>query len=642
MAYKSFQVASISLNTTPLDLEGNLSLHKQVLKDSQVQNSSIVLFPELSLTGYGCEDAFYRPYLWERAWSSLLELLNLVGNQLVAVGLPYYFQSSLYNAVAILHQKKIIGIVPKKNLANSGIHYESRWFTAWKKGTIEVSEYFFGEGIFNWDGLRIALEICEDSWVAHKPSYDSAQFGVDIILSPGASHFAFGKFPMRSRIFLESSRTIEACYVFSNLMGNESGRVIFDGGNLIVSNGQLYALGPRLSLGDYHITTSCLNLETMRSQRVKFFRKNPNYKLSKQIPTFLIPGSPFHNQPPDLPVSQRKSQELFEENTFQEFTSVQILGLFDYLRKSGLKGYTLSLSGGADSSSLAILVITMQKEVEKHFGKDYWKNNGYTLPILHSIYQKTRNNSESTLQIARNLSKELGCNYHEIEIDSEVDSMVEKISQVLNIPLNWKDHGIALQNIQARVRSPLVWLLANVNHHLLLSTGNRSEASVGYTTMDGDSSGSLAPLTGVSKTFILQWLEYISQGKDPRIPKIKILDELLKAKPTAELKPLEEKQEDEKDLMPYPILQKIEYYCIYQGLKPEIALGLLQSEFPEFQIESLSAMVKKFLQLFAKSQWKRERLPPSFHLDEYGLDPKSSYRYPILSCEFPLPNTETN
>ncbi|PKA03028.1 NAD(+) synthase, partial [Leptospira ellisii] len=190
-------------------------------------------------------------------------------------------------------------------------------------------------------------------------------------------------------------------------------------------------------------------------------------------------------------------------------------------------------------------------------------------------------------------------------------------------------------NIQARVRSPIVWMLANLNDHLLLSTGNRSEASAGYTTMDGDSSGSVAPLTGVSKEFILRWLRNVAAGKDPILPPYPSVKEIVLSPPSAELKPLEEAQEDEKDLMPYPLLQKIEELFVVRGAEYSeiVTLVALEPEASGISRGILEEYVRKYVRLFHRSQWKRERLPPSFHLDEYGLDPKSSFRFPILSEE---------
>jgi NAD+ synthase (glutamine-hydrolysing) len=630
---RRFSVAAVSINTTPLDFENNIERHISILKDPELEETSIILFPELSISGYGCEDAFYRPWVWEKSMESLEKILPFVGDRLVAVGLPLFHSPYLYNVIAILSHGRIQGFIPKKHLANTGIHYEKRWFTEWKKGNTLHSNIPFGNILIHWNDLKIGVEVCEDSWVMNRPSHELSDMGADVILSPGASHFAFGKYETRSRIFQESSRAQENVFVFSNLVGNESGRIIFDGGNLITQSGKIIGMGKRLSLLDTEFTSATIDLDAIRSTRAKFFRNSGDENSPQLDPShngysiLELTGTPFRDK---LQISE-PLRNITAENKFQTFTSAVVLGLFDYLRKSGTNGYTLSLSGGADSSAIAILVATMYLEVSKTRGKEFWSSKNYSQPILTTLYQKTKNNSEETRNIAEKLSKELTVNYLEIQIDEEVDLMVNRISMAIGRNLNWKEDDIALQNIQARARSPLVWLLANTEKHLLLSTGNRSESAVGYTTMDGDSSGSIAPIAGVSKKFLLDWLHYISTGEDARIPKLETLSLLLESRPSAELKPLSEAQEDEKDLMPYVILQRIEDLGINQGKRKQEILEDLSSRFDGYSEKQLLEMIDRFFHLFRISQWKRERLAIGFHLDEYGLDPKSSYRYPILS-----------
>lgn len=637
---KRFQITTVSLNTTALDFSGNWELHRDVLENPDYDSSSVIVFPELSLSGYGCEDAFYRPWVWEKSIESLIKLLPLTKNRLVLVGMPLFLSPYLYNCTVAIQDGLIRAILPKKNLANTGIHYEKRWFTEWKDGvreaTINIPELslhtesglWIGDILLDWDGLRIGVEVCEDSWVLNRPSHELGDMGVDLILSPGASHFAFGKYETRSRIFQESSRAQCNIFAFANLMGNETGRSIFDGGNLITANGEILGIGKRLALGKIHCLRVNVDLEEVRSQRVRNFRRSTQTrdKVSSYEEMFL-PGSPYKNEL----IPSRAYETIPLTDRYDEFTQAQILGLHDYLIKSGTKGYTLSLSGGADSSALAILVRLVEEQAVRDFGVDYWISRGFSQPILTTIYQKTENNSTTTQEIAKKLAEELGADHHEIAIDQEVSLMVDRISQTLGRKLNWREDDIALQNIQARVRSPLVWLLANTKNHLLLSTGNRSEASVGYTTMDGDSSGSIAPIAGISKKFLLEWLHTIRSNGDRRLPPLTAVEWLLETRPSAELKPLSEEQEDEKDLMPYSILQKIEYLGIYLGKrKQEILVELIQT-YDGYSPVQLSLMVDRFFHLFRISQWKRERLAISFHLDEYGLDPKSSYRFPVLS-----------
>jgi NAD+ synthase (glutamine-hydrolysing) len=659
---KRILLTAASINTTPLDFSGNWEIHNRVLQSELGKKSDLIVFPELSLSGYGCEDSFYFPWVWERSFASLKKLAGIVSDQLVIAGLPFLFQSRLYNTVAYLSQGKILGIVPKQNLANTGIHYEKRWFAEWKGGAVLVSDldlqpppssldpFWFGEFLLNWNGVRIGTEICEDSWAVERPSHRFSRSGADVIACPGASHFAMGKMETRSRIFIESSRAQSNIYVFSNLVGNESGRAIFDGGNLISGGGEVYSVGERFGLDSFQLTSAHMNLNKFRGDRAKFFRNEiSDHERIQEVfvsedrdSDFLkqsgFSADRFKNRGPD----SEPVQVSFQENQFESFTKALVLGLFDYLKKSKMSGYTLSLSGGADSASLAILVKRMQDEIIKKFGREEILSQFQKLPLLTTIYQKTENNSEITQEIAKKLAEECGAEHFEISIDSEIQGILSKMESTLGRIITWEKDGLALQNIQARVRSPIVWLLANLNRDLLLSTGNRSEAAVGYTTMDGDSSGSIAPIAGVSKKFILEWLHWVQQGGDQGFPDLPSLDLLLSTKPSAELKPLTEAQEDEKDLMPYPILQAIESFFIRESLDPsEIPLAL-SSRFTEYSLHELKTMVERFLHLFQISQWKRERLPISFHLDVYGLDPKTSFRYPVLSGKIPstLPNQD--
>ncbi|TGK05322.1 NAD(+) synthase [Leptospira langatensis] len=623
-----YRCTAVSLHTTALDFKGN---RERILSAiSACDSSSLILFPELCISGYGCEDAFYFSWVWEHSWKSLKEIAKATANKTVIVGLPFFQSPYLFNVSAVLQNGKILGLVPKQNLAQTGVHYENRWFAKGEESrnyalTPDGTEIPFGTLLFESPDFNFGIEICEDSWVQTRPGQYLVEAGADLILSPGASHFALGKQQIRKKMFSESSRNSSTAILYANLNGNESGRLIFEGACLGILDGNILEEGPKLHFTDFECTHLDLNSSQLRSNRSRNFRSSGTREFrtrGKGLQRIAISSLP-KTSPKPITKSVVRSEDRFED-----FTRATALGLFDYLRKSKTKGYTLSLSGGADSAACALLVKAAILLSDKELGSEYLGSIGIDRKnLLFTLFQGTENNSETTKNSAKELSEELGFPHAAISVDSEVSSMIQKISSVKGIVPNWKDHNLALQNIQARVRSPLVWLLANLNGHLLLSTGNRSEASVGYTTMDGDSSGSVAPLTGVSKEFLLTWLHNVHEGKDPILPSIRALGGILNSKPSAELKPLSEKQEDEKDLMPYPLLQKLERNFVFLGKDPE---NLLESG--EWKDESQAKDGKsKFLKLFSASQWKRERLPPSFHLDEYGLDPKSSFRFPILS-----------
>jgi NAD+ synthase (glutamine-hydrolysing) len=193
---------------------------------------------------------------------------------------------------------------------------------------------------------------------------------------------------------------------------------------------------------------------------------------------------------------------------------------------------------------------------------------------------------------------------------------------------------VSLQNIQARARGPAAWLLANIRNAILLVTSNRSEAAVGYATMDGDTCGGLAPIAGVDKAFLLKWLQWMEQTGPLGVGPLPALAAINCQQPTAELRPSSACQTDEGDLMPYVVLDAIERAAINDKLTPLEVFQTLEPKFPEHAPQPLGEWVERFFKLWATSQWKRERLAPSFHVDDKSLDPKGWCRFPILSGNF--------
>ena len=234
----TIRVGAGCLNQIPLDWAGNRRRILAAISKAREADVSVLCLPELAITGYGCEDHFLSHEVSERAWASLLEIAPETQGLIVAVGLPVWVKNAVYNAVALLVDGQIAGLVAKQNLAGDGLHYEPRWFRAWPEGVVVGEEFEgdlipIGDPIFNIDGIRIALEVCEDAWVANRPGSQFSGSGIDIILNPSASHFAFGKQEVREHFVIEGSRAFGVAYVYANLLGNESGRAIFDGGGLI-------------------------------------------------------------------------------------------------------------------------------------------------------------------------------------------------------------------------------------------------------------------------------------------------------------------------------------------------------------------------------------------------------------------------
>jgi NAD+ synthase (glutamine-hydrolysing) len=256
--------------------------------------------------------------------------------------------------------------------------------------------------------------------------------------------------------------------------------------------------------------------------------------------------------------------------------------------------------------------------------------------LLCCVYQSTRNSSERTLDAARTVANAVGAEFMEWSVDSVVDDYVSTVSDAVGYELAWQRDDMALQNIQARARGPGIWLLANLRQALLLTTSNRSEAAVGYATMDGDTCGGLAPIAGIDKAFLLDWLKWMETTGPAGIgsmPELKVVNEL---KPTAELRPPGAEQTDEGDLMPYRVLDAIERAAIRDKQLPVEVFETVRPAFPQYEAKQVGEWVERFFRLWCRNQWKRERYAPSFHLDDENLDPKTWCRFPILNSGFEL------
>ncbi|MFN5168671.1 MAG: NAD(+) synthase [Cyclobacteriaceae bacterium] len=598
------KIAGATVNQTPLDWGGNLNNILQAIDAARARQVELVCFPELSITGYGCEDLFLSEWVPSRAWAQLLTLLPATHNIAVCVGLPLRLNGTTFNGTCVIQNGRILGITLKQNMARDGVHYEPRWFDPWPAHAVQTVSrdghtFDVGDLTYHIGDAHIGFEICEDAWRKdNRPGYRLAQRGVNLIMNPSASHFALGKSQLReSEVVAGGSDLFRCAYLFVNLLGNEAGRMIYDGDIVFAQQGKIIATNERLSFQPYNLLACDLNFD-----------------------------DPERTQTPGL---------LDDKDRNREFGKAVALGLFDYLRKSKAHGFVLSLSGGADSSCCAVLVAEMVRQaveqlgvgkVSEHLNVSASDARDLMTQLLTCAYQGTKNSSTETLISAKGLANSIGATFHHWTIDDEVASYTAKVEIALSRSLTWETDDIALQNIQARARSPIIWLLANVKRAILLTTSNRSEGDVGYATMDGDTSGSLAPLAGIDKPFILQWLKWAE--RELHYPGLQHVNRLT---PTAELRPQERAQTDEKDLMPYPVLVKIEKAAIRDRLSP---LHVYHQLARDEKTPDLKKYIVKFFRLWAANQWKRERLAPSLHLDDLNVDPRTWCRFPILSAGF--------
>jgi NAD+ synthase (glutamine-hydrolysing) len=602
------KIGGATLNQIPFDWKNNTQNIIDAIRAARREEIKILCLPELCITGYGCEDTFLSEWLSREALVQLQLVVPECDGITVAVGLPVRIDKTTYNGAAVISNKKILGITLKQNLALDGVHYEPRWFKPWLYNAVSSikvgdDDVQVGDLIYEVDGIKLGFEICEDAWrKRRRPGYRLQERGVNLILNPSASHFAMGKSSLREKeVVIDGSTMFKCVYLFVNHLGNEAGRMIYDGDIIIAQHGKLLAVNRRLSFRPFNILAT----------DVDFDHEGSSIEL--------------------------KSLDDKEKN--EELTRAVALGLFDYVRKSKARGFVLSLSGGADSSCCAVLVAEMVKRASSELG---WNTVCHALQldeneiqgdwkkavgkVLTCAYQGTKNSSDLTFNAAQQLAQSIGAEFHNWTIDDEVASYSKKIEGAIGRSLSWDNDDIAMQNIQARTRSPIIWMLANIKRAVLLTTSNRSEGDVGYATMDGDTSGSFAPIAGLSKPFIIQWLRWAQSALGHSG-----LQPVNNLQPTAELRPLERNQTDESDLMPYTVLEAIERHAILERKSP---IEVFEAMKASHDREVIKGYIKKFFRLWSINQWKRERLAPSFHLDDLNVDPRSWCRFPILSSGF--------
>ena len=646
---KLIRVGTAVLNQTPLDWRQNRRNISDAIAESRARGVTLLSLPELCIPGYGCDDAYQSPGVQRKCLDQLFDLADETKDIVVALGLPVQYRKALFNCVAVIADGKVLGFVAKRFLAGDGLYYEPRWFKPWPErrlGEVDLGgeSLPIGDLFFRCDGINLGLEICEEAWTFKRPGSGLAARGVDIILNPSASHFAFGKHEIRRRFVLEGSRAFGVSYVYSNLLGNAAGRMIFDGGAMIATDGRMLAEGSRFAYGQMELTHAVIDVDATRMRQVRTGSFVPDLD---PHPGERVMAHGFRFPHLDPEVQHEKIVRHWlpgDDDKEEEFTRASALALFDYLRKSRSRGFVVSLSGGADSAATAVLCATTLRLAADEIGLDAVKQRLAHMDLsaigsvgdlvghlLLCVYQATRNSSETTENAARAVAEGVGAEFLVLDVDSLVAGYTELVEGAVGRELTWERDDLALQNIQARVRAPSVWMLANLRGALLLSTSNRSEAAVGYATMDGDTAGGLSPIAGIDKAFLRRWLRWMEAEGPHGLGSVPSLAAVNQLAPTAELRPESADQTDEDDLMPYELLDAIERQAIGAKKVPVEVYRVMRAAFPDYAPRQLATWIERFFRLWCRNQWKRERYAPSFHVDDENLDPKTWCRFPILS-----------
>jgi NAD+ synthase (glutamine-hydrolysing) len=661
-------VAVASLNQTVGDWSGNLARCVEVIEEARRRGVRLLLLPEMCMSGYSLGDRLQREGTLLRSWERTVELAPQTKGMVVAVGLPLLFEGVIFNAMAVLVDGKIAGLVAKENLATGDVEYENRYFQPWQHGRFTTflapdgTEIPIGTQIFEIPGLgRFAFEICEDAWKGIRPGSSFALAGAEIVLNPSASWFTIGKHKVRRRMVEQISQEDHCVYVYGSLLGCDATRLVFDGSVFISSNGRILQEGKRFVFTkDWELIDHVVDLSEIRQVRMEegswreqhmrmhfgaYGSMPPITRLaSVYLPTttlpapahpYWIPNPPRH---PDPSLAYLESEALRGQAISEpdlnhlEMELALCMALRDYQRKSKIPAFCLALSGGRDSAMVALLVQRMFR----------YANPAASDADLRKIvnqqfvcaYLATENSGNLTRSAAKAIADDVGARFYDGEIQGALDSVQACVASMTGSPMSWTNpaHDIPLQNIQARLRGLLIWTIANLNNALLLVTSNKSEAAVGYTTMDGDTSGGLAPIADVPKSLVSMYLAWAQ-----RFHGHEGLKKILALEASAELRPQEQAQKDEDDLMPFFILDQLMYAFVQQGLDP---LQMLQRLWPAVQahyagdLRGFAAHIRKFVRLFCFAQWKRERFAISFRVTAFDLDPKTGCRFPPVQAPF--------
>jgi NAD+ synthase (glutamine-hydrolysing) len=529
------RLALCQMNPTVGAIAPNAARIRLGLERAREAGADLALFGELALTGYPPEDLLLREHFLADAWSALTDLAADTYGVVGIVGFPERAEH-VYNAAAVLADGAVQAIYRKVHLPNYGVFDERRYFQPGTSGaTIEV------------DGHRIGLTVCEDIWLPGPPASEEAADGAELIVNISASPYHAGKGVERERMFAERAREDGVPIAFCGLVGAQD-ELLFDGHSFVVD------------------------------------RTGETLARAAQFEEDLLLCEVGMDSPPTPRLDDGGASRLTEliEPEEGEIYRALMLGLRDYVEKNGFSHVVLGLSGGIDSALVACLAA------------DALGAERVSAAIMPSPYS-----SSATQNDARALAATLGMRTHELEIELVMDAYAETLQAELAGHGEVGGPDLTEENLQARIRGNLLMALSNKFGWLVLTTGNKSEMSVGYTTLYGDLAGGLAVIKDVPKTLVYRLCEWRNSpsGAAVRHAQAPIPPSILERAPSAELR---HDQRDEDSLPPYELLDRIlyDYIELNQGREQMIAGGLPEQE------------VDRTIRLVDLAEYKRRQAPP--------------------------------
>ena len=570
---KQLRVAIAQINPIVGDLNGNAKKIISYIKRAQHRKADIVAFPELALTGYPPEDLLLKSG-FIRDNLEILEKIRSASKNIPAVVGFVDGKTDLYNAAAVISNHKIIDIYHKKHLPNYGVFDEYRYFSAGSRFPV-----------YSLNGIKIGVNICEDIWYDNGPSLVQSISGADVIININASPYHVGKSSLRESLLTGRVAECNAAIVYVNMVGGQD-ELIFDGGSLVIdSKGNFLARG-RYFKED--LVTVDLDIpKRNKSIPGPSIKKLKSLLLKNEVVEHIkVPVKKSLKHKPSLPMKKSRAIKVDEE-----VYSALVLGTKDYVHKNGFKSVVIGMSGGVDSA----LVTTIAVDA---LGRD--NVQGIFMPSMYS--------SIDSHEDAHTHADNLGITIKTISIENIYDSYVKTLSE----PFKGTSPDITEENLQARIRGNILMALSNKFGWLVLTTGNKSEMSVGYATLYGDMAGGFAVIKDVPKTLVYDLCHW--RNKKARFKLIP--DRILWKEPTAELRP---DQKDTDSLPPYSVLDPILKEYVEEHRSPD--------EITDIGCERSS--VKRVIKMVDHAEYKRRQAPPGIKITPraFGKD----RRFPITN-----------
>jgi NAD+ synthase (glutamine-hydrolysing) len=566
------RVALAQINPTVGDIAGNEAKVREQLARAREAGAQLALFPELAVSGYPPEDLLLKEHFLADARAAVERVAAEAQGIVAVVGFPERADDA-YNAAAVLADGGVQAVYRKVNLPNYGVFDELRYF---QRGP--------GGAIIDVDGVKVGLTVCEDIWVPGPPMTDEALAGARLVLNISASPYQAGKGRQREQMIAQRARDNLAAVAFCALVGGQD-ELVFDGHSFVVDHdGNVIARAAQFA---EELLVCDVDVEAAGAARLRDTRARP---AAREVATDVADLGSFTTEGgSDLAAPGGPVAELLDADA--EIYAALVLGTHDYVGKSGFEHVVIGLSGGIDSTLVALVAV------------DALGPECVTCVTMPSPYS-----SQGTLDDARALAKNLGVELLEIPIADAMSGYEEMLHDVFA----GREPDITEENLQARIRGNLLMALSNKFGWLVLTTGNKSEMSVGYSTLYGDSAGGFAVIKDVPKLLVYRLVAERAR-RDPESP---VPETIVTRAPSAELRP---DQRDQDSLPPYEVLDAILEGYVEQDLGREqlIARGLPEAD------------VDRVIRLVDLSEYKRRQNPPGIKVTSkaFGRD----RRVPIVN-----------